>query len=1006
MNDPPGGATAADSADEVLRRTVEALAEGRVADAAALEGQLQGLEAGSQGPLGGKVRFRVQLALAQIALSAGGRPQRAAEWLAAAQSTLDAAGDSPGPISRAELAQMQAKLAKEARDFEGAEKRYREALAVLIGEEPQIVAMRAIVLNNLGDLGLRRGRFADAAEAFERALPLSQEPRIRAAGLQNSGRAHARLGRHAEAAEAYRSAAALWRTMPGAESRLAETLGNLATALAGSGMYGPAEDATAEALRLWGDRPDHALGAGTTLSNLAFQYRETGQYSRAREMYGHAREILQRDQPSTDEALAAVVHGLGGLAELTGEHQEAERLMGEAIARFTAIDPRHPDIDVVNRSLAVLYQNDGRLELAESLVAAGLAGPDLANNPEARISWLAMLGGLRHSQGRFGEAVRAALQVVALADAQHSPGDPDLILHHDNLAAALAAAGDLAGALAEADRAEHLRDVDLDARFATMTEGERFAAIRSANRDMHAFLTLALSVADPTALTTAFELVLRRKGVIAEATALALRTPSADAPASAAGTFAGDVQRFKLVRAELGMHLLRRGASDDPSAGSALRAEADELERRLARTTPSIGFAQRLRGVTAASVAEALPRGSALLEIVRYRPSDFAAPVSSEERLGPPRYLAFVLPAGAPGKLRALDLGPAEPIEDAVAAWLRLITPTPEDASLVRAAWDPAAYLSTALVMPLVEAAGKAEHLIIAPDGALARLPFVALSDGTRMLIESRMVTLVDTGRDVLAWARPRPATQGVPYVAGGIDYDAGPRKGEPEAPDRSQLAYGIGPFALLPGMKAEADAVACHIDATVESGVLPLERRVKGLVSPAILHLATHGFFIPLDGAPTVRNPLLRSGVALVGINRALAGETMLPGAEDGVLNAEDVLSMDLGGTDLVVLSACETGLGEIAENEGVFGLRRAFAMAGARALVMSLWSVPDEPTMVLMQKLYAHLAKGEGVGAALWAAQREVRPRFDGIVNWAAFVLAGDPNAKVPRTRGAVGF
>src|SRR5262249_4171094 len=148
------------------------------------------------------------------------------------------------------------------------------------------------------------------------------------------------------------------------------------------------------------------------------------------------------------------------------------------------------------------------------------------------------------------------------------------------------------------------------------------------------------------------------------------------------------------------------------------------------------------------------------------------------------------------------------------------------------------------------------------------------------------------------------------------------------------------------------------------------LEARVKGRRSPRVLHLATHGFFLPdqprdpgtefreatlaavsgrLSG-PGMENPLLRSGLALAGGNVGLHGGAPPADAEDGLLTAEDVTGMDLLDTELVVLSACETGLGEVHVGEGVFGLRRAFVLAGARSLVMSLWKVPDEQTRELM--------------------------------------------------------
>ena len=200
--------------------------------------------------------------------------------------------------------------------------------------------------------------------------------------------------------------------------------------------------------------------------------------------------------------------------------------------------------------------------------------------------------------------------------------------------------------------------------------------------------------------------------------------------------------------------------------------------------------------------------------------------------------------------------------------------------------------------------------------------------------------------------------------------------------------------------------------------GEQALDPRVKAASSPAILHLSTHGFFLecrPLepDDSPSAgmvrlgeggigrtarlaaaENPLLRAGLALAGAQTWLNGGTLPDEAGDGLLTAEDVTGMDLTGTELVVLSACDTGLGEIRTGEGVFGLRRAFAIAGARTLVMSLWKVDDEVTHKLMAGFYRHLLAGAGRAEALRQAQMEIRDDHPHPCYWAGFICQGDPN------------
>jgi len=161
------------------------------------------------------------------------------------------------------------------------------------------------------------------------------------------------------------------------------------------------------------------------------------------------------------------------------------------------------------------------------------------------------------------------------------------------------------------------------------------------------------------------------------------------------------------------------------------------------------------------------------------------------------------------------------------------------------------------------------------------------------------------------------------------------------------------------------------------------LKGKLKSIHSPLIMHLATHGFFLEdqkinleKESGQRYENPLLRSGLAMAGANTFIKGEALPDEAEDGILTAEDVSGLDLIGTELVVLSACDTGLGEVRTGEGVFGLRRSFMLAGTKTLVMSLWKVPDLATPILMERFYDNLInRGLGRSESLRDAQIRVR-------------------------------
>jgi CHAT domain-containing protein len=178
------------------------------------------------------------------------------------------------------------------------------------------------------------------------------------------------------------------------------------------------------------------------------------------------------------------------------------------------------------------------------------------------------------------------------------------------------------------------------------------------------------------------------------------------------------------------------------------------------------------------------------------------------------------------------------------------------------------------------------------------------------------------------------------------------------------------------------------------------LEERFKeNKTSPSLIHIATHGFSFPApdkDKEYTLfensfihnLNPLFRSGLLFSGANRTWSGAKPIEGVEDGILTAYEVSNLNLSNTKLVVLSACETGLGELKGNEGVYGLQRAFKMAGVKYIVMSLWQVPDAQTVELMDYFYKELLSGKTVRKAFTLAQNNMKLKYDPYY-WAAFVL-----------------
>ncbi|MEQ8667928.1 MAG: CHAT domain-containing protein, partial [Pirellulales bacterium] len=439
---------------------------------------------------------------------------------------------------------------------------------------------------------------------------------------------------------------------------------------------------------------------------------------------------------------------------------------------------------------------------------------------------------------------------------------------------------------------------------------------------------------------------------------------------------------------------------------------------------------------------------AAAIEFIRFDPFDFKA-TGDEPRLQPARYLAFVLGADTKESPRMIDLGEAEPIERAVAELREHIEAVTRrlrffnEEGLEEIYRELAGELSGLVFAPLRDALGDARMIYLSPDGELNRIAFEALTaaDGS-YLIDHYEFAYASSSRDLLR-ASDKPATGTIVFAS--PDYDL---NDQPAVPGENLLAdvtrgapdYWQGDLSRdtrglswdrLPATEGEASRVvemfAMHdVYGPAHSflGSDALEGLLKRMQAPRILHLATHGFYLAdqqrehpeqsfLDrglGASTtaadlgrlgkLENPLLRSGIVLAGANRlGEAGGETTETTDDGWVTAEEIGLLNLQGTELVVLSACETGLGDVRTGEGVAGLRRAFLQAGARTLVTSLYKVPDEATQALMIDFYSRLAAGESKLAALRGAQQATiaqRRKENGAAHpffWASFVLVGDP-------------
>jgi CHAT domain-containing protein len=336
------------------------------------------------------------------------------------------------------------------------------------------------------------------------------------------------------------------------------------------------------------------------------------------------------------------------------------------------------------------------------------------------------------------------------------------------------------------------------------------------------------------------------------------------------------------------------------------------------------------------------------------------------------------------------------------------------------------------VLRPLLPYLSEAKRWVLSPDAALWLVPWAALLlDKERYAIEDHQIRYLVSGRDlVLNQGKP---IKGQVLVMANPDYDLDPAASQTaagqvlrgrKAPDETLALRGLsqsfqlGSIPRLPGTASEAKAIEPRLRAY--AGTAPivytdryaLEAVFKAFHRPRVVVLSTHGFFLEdqheepgkdvglmlatrgSGPKPVIKseNPLLRCGLLLAGCNRAKPNES-----EDGVLTGLEIVGTDLRGTELVVLSACETGVGEVRNGEGVAGLRQAFQLAGVQSVVATLWQVPDRESARLMSGFFDNLARGQDRAEALRQlrlAQIQSRRERYGAAHpffWAAFTVTG---------------
>ena len=847
-------------------------------------------------------------------------------------------------------------------------------------------------LNNLAQLYVRTGNYAKAEPLLQRALKIREkalgtEHPDTASSLNNLAQLYQAMGDYAKAEPLLQRALKIREKVLGINHpATAQSLNNLGELYQSIGNYAKAEPLFQRALKIC----EKALGANhsstaASLDSLARLYQLMGDYAKAEPLLQRALKIREKALGPEHSITAGTLNSLARLYHSMGDYAKAEPLFQRALKiSEKALGPDHPNTGTSLNNLAQLYRSMGDYAKAEPLLQRALKISEKALGPEHSITarTLNNLAQLYQSMGDYAKAEPLLQRALKIYEKALGPEHPDTGQILNNLAGLYAGMGNPKEALRLAAQARRVQEKNLSNILSFTSEQQRLAFQKTTNP-----YTLPGTLGNAPELA---EIVLRQKGVVLDSLLedrLVAEASGDPKQGKIIEQLRAAKQRLTQLHLEAPKDLSEQAQKQRADEREKLSAEVEQLEGGLARQVSGLGHARRALSVTVAEVQAALGKDETLIELLRY--NHYLGKNKFEFRYG----AIVIVPSGEP---KWVPLGSAEEIERNIQLYQKSARGKTDEATLnnVLHALHVQIWARIGTALP-----AEAKTVVISPDGELSFVSFATLvGPDDKFLAEKYSIRYVASGRDLLQQTKGSGNPQTAVYA--NPDFDS--KAASPDSNGGSAVAlrslemrdFQNILFLPLPGTAAEAAALEKRAGkfAKVFLGPNATEAELRQVNSPHVLHLATHGFFLPeaeLGGKElnplepgeeipraNLVNPMHRSGLALAGAATTLqewARGEVPPTENDGVVTAEEAGGLKLDGTWLVVLSACETGSGQARAGEGVMGLRRGFIQAGAQNLLMTLWPISDQTTVQIMLDFYDAANKTKNAPQALADVQRD---------------------------------
>jgi CHAT domain-containing protein/tetratricopeptide (TPR) repeat protein len=886
-----------------------------------------------------------------------------------------------------------------------------------------VLLLMANVMEDSGDIASSTRLLQRAVEA---TVEIGEEDSDRyQRQLSALGGRYAELGDYLQAATLLHKSVALAQQLHGEHSDdYASALLRLAFFHSTVGDWGGAEALTRKGIAIL--REARVFVHPVYLQLLASFYSDKGEFDDALTVLGEAHAISQKNL-ALDESVT-ILHQTAAIHVKRGDLKSAEEIYRRCVriakSEYGEFSTEYAD---QVEHLSSFLNDEGRLRKAlrlqekVTILRRSLQGETHRNYGKA----MRNLGDLKLKLSDLTGAAAALRKHAEIVRTGYGSEHPEYSDALANLAVACAAQSDRGEARELARESIRIDDGVIAKFFPMASEATQRGLLPNLNSHLHLFLSLEKSSHHPGSVGSTEAMcnaIVRRKGLVTEisnmqrALVLGSRDPEVLDRLHELAGLREQISRLRL-----------NGVRTDDRRLQDWDARRVRLETELAQSLPGLDIVRHGSSTDVRQIAAALPMESALVEFFRFHFWQFGVADVESRGLFARRvnkYLAVVLPSRSPERVQLVDLGPAKAIDETIRDFRSAMVGVGRRDAMSRAGVDARVDLEVGMNLrravfdPLMGSLEGRTRVYLAPDSSLCRIPFEVMPIAAgRMLIDDYEFSYLSVGRDICR-VSPRPKSLSPPVVIADPDYDfAGEGETTRDESERSTVRLRVGPefrrsgmsFHRLNGTLDEGTRVAKFLGVQPWLGPAALASRMRSLRSPAIMHVATHGFFLErpekakredIDDPPSRAfslasqpDPMLRSGIALAGINNWLRGEQPPEHVAEGILTAADLAELDLRGTALVVLSACDTGLGDLQSGEGIVGLKRGLQLAGASTVVLSLWKVPDEQTTQLMSHFYEELASGVGIAAALRRAQMTVRRKFADPVFWGGFICEGSP-------------